>query len=345
MLKRAKSAEVKIGASATGAEACADGADTANAPRLPRWLRAHEIRILGVNLVVAILLTIATPHFLNVDNITAIAIGFATDAIIAIAMTMILITGGFDLSVGAVLALGGMIAGICLHAGWSMWAAIACALLSGALVGATNGLIITRIKVNPLITTLGMMSIVNSLTLVISGGYPLASFPKAFLFIGQGFVLGIPFSVLMMFALVLLGDIFLRNARGLRLLYYVGSNEQAAMLSGIPVRLVRFWVYVFGGLMAGFAGVIATSRLSSAFPLAGAGTELRVISACVIGGASLAGGEGSILGSLLGVALMGLINNGLVLLNVSTYWQGIVSGSILIAAVSFDIQSRRRKGG
>jgi ribose transport system permease protein len=319
-------------------------ANSPQVPGLPRWMRAHEIRILGVNVVVGILLTLATPHFLNADNLTAVAIGFATDAIIAVAMTMILITGGFDLSVGAVLALGGMIAGICLHAGWNMWTAIACALVSGALIGAANGLIITRIKVNPLITTLGMMSIVNSLTLVISGGYPLSSFPKAFLFIGQGFVFGIPFSVLTMIILIIIGDILLRNARGLRLLYYVGSNENAAMLSGIPVRLVRFWVYVFGGFMAGLAGVIATSRLSSAFPLAGSGTELRVISACVIGGASLAGGEGSILGSLLGVLLMGLISNGLVLLNVSTYWQGIVSGSILIAAVTFDILSRQKKG-
>jgi ribose transport system permease protein len=344
MLKQAESNTRTNGGTNSARGASLDRAETSKDSRLPRWLRAHEIRILGVNLLVGVLLTFATPHFLNADNMTAVAIGFATDAIIAIAMTMILITGGFDLSVGAVLALGGMIAGICLHSGWNMWAAILCALLSGALIGAVNGLIITRIRVNPLITTLGMMSIVNSLTLVISGGYPLSSFPKAFLFIGQGFVFGIPFSVLTMIILVLVGDVLLRNARVLRLLYYVGSNENAAMLSGIPVRLVRFWVYVFGGLMAGLAGVIATSRLSSAFPLAGAGTEMRVISACVIGGASLAGGEGSILGSLLGVLLMGLINNGLVLLNVSTYWQGIVSGSILIAAVTFDILSRKKKG-
>ena len=344
MLKESNSiAQGDIGTKA-GKEACADDAGSSRFSGLPRWMRAHEIQILCVNLVVGFLLTLASPYFLNADNLTAVAIGFATDAIIAVAMTMILITGGFDLSVGAVLAFGGMVAALCLQAGWNMWVSILCALASGALIGAVNGLIITRIKVNPLITTLGMLSIVNSLTLVISGGYPLSSFPKAFLFIGQGFLFGIPFSVLIMIVLILVGDVLLRNTRALRLLYYVGSNENAAMLSGIPVRLVRFWVYVFGGFMAALAGIIATSRLSSAFPLAGSGTELRVISACVIGGASLAGGEGTILGSLLGVLLMGLISNGLVLLNVSTYWQGIVSGTILIAAVTFDILSRQRKG-
>ena len=312
--------------------------------QLPRWMRAHELRIVGVVFVVAVILTVATPYFLNSDNLTAVAIGFATDAIIAIAMTVVLVTGGFDLSVGSVLALGGMVVGLLIHSGWNMWTAMFVALLAGMAIGTLNGLVITGIKVNPLITTLGMMSIATSLTLVISGGYPVSSFPKGFLFIGQGFVAHIPFSVLVMVILLVVGDFLLRRARWLRLVYYVGSNEQAALLSGISVNRVRFLAYIFCGLMAALAGVIATSRLSSAFPLAGAGTELRVISACVIGGASLAGGEGTILGSLLGVLLLALINNGLVLLNVSIYWQGIVSGLILISAVSFDILSRRKRG-
>jgi ribose transport system permease protein len=210
-------------------------------------------------------------------------------------------------------------------------------------VGSINGLIITKIKVSPLITTLGMMSIASSTTLVICGGYPIAQLPESFLFLGQGFIGGVPVSVLMTAILVLIGDILLRRTRWLRLAYYVGGNEQAAMLSGIPVNRVRILSYMFCSLMASFAGIISTSRLSAAFPLAGSGTEMRVISACVIGGCSLSGGEGSILGSLLGVLLMALINNGLVLLNVSIYWQGIVSGLILIAAVTFDMLSRRER--
>jgi ribose transport system permease protein len=309
--------------------------------RLPRWLRAREMRILAIVVVVAAVLTLATPHFMNPSNLTAVAIGFATDAIIAIAMTIVLITGGFDLSVGSVLALAGVVVGLLLHSGWNMWPAMVVALAVGALVGATNGTIITRVKVNPLITTLGMMGIASSASLVISGGYPMSSFPKQFLYLGQGMIGPIPVPVLIMGVLVFTGDILLRRTRWLRLTYYVGNNDQAADLSGLPVARVRLLSYIFCSVMAAFAGIIATARLSAAFPLAGAGTELRVISACVIGGASLSGGEGSVIGSLLGVLLMALISNGLVLLNVSIYWQGIVTGVILIAAVTFDMLSRR----
>jgi ribose transport system permease protein len=307
-------------------------------------MRAREMRIVGILIVVAVVLSLSTPHFLNPSNLSAVAIGFATDAMIAVAMTIVLITGGFDLSVGSVLALGGVIVGQLLHAGWPVLPAIVVALACGAFVGAINGLIITRIKVNPLITTLGMMSIVSSATLVLSGGYPVADFPRGFLFLGQGYIAGIPAAVLIMAAFVLVGDILLRRTRWLRLVYFVGSNEQAAGLSGVAVARVRLLCYIFCAAMAAFAGVVATSRLSAAFPLAGAGTEMRVISACVIGGASLSGGEGTILGSLLGVLLLALIQNGLVLLNVSIYWQGIVSGAILIAAVTFDMLSRRSRG-
>jgi ribose transport system permease protein len=311
--------------------------------RLPRWLRAREMRILAIVVAVAAILTLATPYFMNPSNLTAVTIGFATDAIIAIAMTIVLITGGFDLSVGSVLALSGVVVGLLLHNGWNMWPAMAVALAVGALVGAINGTIITRIKVNPLITTLGMMGIASSASLVISGGYPVSSFPKQFLYLGQGMIGPIPVPVLIMGVLVLVGDILLRRTRWLRLTYYVGTNDQAADLSGLPVARVRLLSYIFCSVMAAFAGIIATSRLSAAFPLAGAGTELRVISACVIGGASLAGGEGSVIGALLGVLLMALISNGLVLLNVSIYWQGIVTGVILISAVTLDTLSRRSR--
>ena len=307
-----------------------------------RFLRAREMRIVAVVLAVSLALSGATPHFLNSSNLTAVAIGFATDAIIAIAMTIVLVSGGFDLSVGSTLALAGVVVAKLLHSGASIGIAIPATLAVAALVGAVNGLIITRFKVNPLITTLGMMSIGSSATLVLSGGYPVSRLPQSFLFLGQGFIWGVPVAVLITLLLVIIGDILLRRTRWLRLVYYVGGNEQAAALSGIPVERVRLLSYIFCSVMAGFAGIIATSRLSAAFPLAGTGTELRVISACVIGGCSLSGGEGSILGSLLGVLLMALINNGLVLLNVSIYWQGIVSGLILIAAVTFDMLSRRR---
>lgn len=306
-------------------------------------LAARETRILAIILVVSVGLSVTTPYFLTQSNLNALGIGLVTDAVIAIAMTMILIAGGFDLSVGSVLALSGVIVANLLHGGVNLPTAVLVTFACAAFIGLINGVVITKIKVNPLITTLGMMSIAASITLVISGGAPIANLPRSFLFLGQGKIFSIPVSVLVVLTLIIIADILLRRTRWLRLLYYIGGNERAALLSGIPVDRVRILIYIFCSVMAGFAGIIATSRLSSAFPLAGAGTEMRVISACVIGGCSLAGGEGSVWGSLLGVLLMAIINNGLVLLNVSVYWQGIVSGLILIVAVAFDMLSRRRQ--
>ncbi|MBL8055692.1 MAG: ABC transporter permease [Anaerolineales bacterium] len=304
------------------------------------------VRELGIVLVIAVaatLLAFTTPAFLTSQNLSAVAIGLVTDALIAIAMTKVLISGGFDLSVGSVLALAGMVVADLLHRGLSPLVAIPVTLVVASVVGLVNGLLIAKVKVNPLITTLGMMSITSSLTLVISGGYPVSNLPADFLFLGQGSLWGVPLAVLLVVGLVAVADVLLRRARWLRLIYYVGGNERAALLSGIPVDVVRIAIYVFCSVMAGFAGIIATSRLGSAFPLAGRGAEMRVISACVIGGSSLQGGEGTVLGSLLGVLLMAIINNGLVLLNVSINWQGIVSGAILIAAVTFDMLNRRNR--
>lgn len=321
------------------------GAPGAGLPRQATWRRLvgmRELAILIVTLVVALLLSLTTTAFLNPSNLSAVAIGLVTDAVIAIAMTMVLITGGFDLSVGSVLAFAGMIVANRLHAGMDPVSAILLTLLAAGMVGLANGLIITKVGVNPLITTLGMMGIASGMTLVLSGGYPVSNLPANFLFIGQGNLFGVPFSVVLTLVLVVIADLLLRRAQWLRLLYYIGGNERAALLSGIPVDRVRTAVYIFCAVMAGLAGIIATSRLGSAFPLAGKGAELRVISACVIGGCSLKGGEGTIIGSLLGVLLMAIINNGLVLLNVSIYWQSIVSGTILIAAVTFDMINQRR---
>lgn len=306
-----------------------------------KLIGVREIGIFLVIIVVSIALSLTTKSFLYPANLSAIAVGLVPDALIVIAMTMVLVTGGFDLSVGSVLALGGVIATNLLHSGSNMATAVLLTLLATGFVGLINGVIISKVGVNPLITTLGMMSIASSATLVISGGYPVSNLPDNFLYLGQGYILGIPVSVIFMLLLAVISDVLLRRARWLRLIYYIGGNERAAHLSGIPVDRVRIAMYVFSGLMAGVAGIVATSRLGAAFPLAGKGAELRVISAAVIGGCSLSGGEGSVLGSLLGVLLMAIINNGLVLLKVSIYWQGIVSGAILIAAVTFDMLSKR----
>jgi ribose transport system permease protein len=258
-------------------------------------------------------------------------------------MTVVLVGGGFDLSVGSMLAFGGMIVALLLSRGYPILPSIVLALLVGAGVGLINGLMVAIVRVNPLITTLGMMTILSSATLVVSGGYPQTGLPKDFLVLGQGYQLGIPIAIWITFILVIVGDFLLRRARWLRLVYYVGNNKEAAALTGIKVKRVQIFTYILVAAAAAFAGIISTSRLSSAFPLAGKGTELRVIAACVIGGCSLSGGEGSIFGAFLGVVLMALINNALVLFNVSVYWQGIVSGLVLLGAVVFDIWSKRQQ--
>lgn len=306
-------------------------------------LQARELRLFAVVIVAAFLIHVRTGIFFTEMNINAVGIGLATDAIIAVAMTIVLVGGGFDLSVGSMLAFGGIIVALLLNRDYPIIPAIVLTLAVGAGVGLINGLLIAFVKVNPLITTLGMMTILSSATLVVSGGYPQTGLPDDFLVLGQGYQLGIPISIWIAAILVIVGDFLLRRARWLRLVYYVGNNKEAAALTGIKVRRVQIFTYMLVAAAAAFAGIISTSRLSSAFPLAGKGTELRVIAACVIGGCSLSGGEGSVFGAFLGVVLMALINNALVLLNVSVYWQGIVSGLVLLGAVIFDIWSKRQQ--
>ncbi|MCC7208654.1 MAG: ABC transporter permease [Anaerolineae bacterium] len=306
-------------------------------------LQARELRLFLVIVAAVLLLRLSTPTFLTSANLSALGIGMATDAIIAVAMTVLLVGGGFDLSVGSMLAFAGVIVALLLNQGMPIGLGILITLVVGALIGSINGFLVARVKVNPLITTLGMMTILSSATLVVSGGSAQTGLPKEFFFLGQGYILDIPVAIWIVLILVLVGDFLLRRARWLRLVYYVGNNKEAAALTGIKVNRVLIFTYILTAVAAAFAGIIATSRLSSAFPLAGKGTELRVIAACVIGGCSLSGGEGTIFGAFLGVVLMALINNALVLLNVSVYWQGIVSGLVLLAAVIFDIWSKRQQ--
>jgi ribose transport system permease protein len=212
----------------------------------------------------------------------------------------------------------------------------------GALAGAINGLVVTRIKVNPLIATLGMMAIARSCALGFTSGRPVIGVPKDFAWIGQGVIAGIPVPVLIMIVIVLLADIMLRRARAPRQLYYVGGSEKAAKLTGINVERVVFFTFVASGVFAALAGIISMARLTSGVPTAFVGVELRIIAACVIGGASLSGGEGTIAGALLGLIFMALVTNALTLFGVSIYWEGVVTGTILTLAVSIDMLSRRR---
>jgi len=307
----------------------------------------REALMVLVILATIIVLTILSPNFLNWTNFLAVSRGFAMEGMVVIGMTILLAGGMFDLSVGSTMALAGVVCAWALNQGLGIPTAIIAGLLVGIVVGFINGSIVTRIGVNPLITTLGMMSIARGIALVATQGKPISGFPKDFVFLGQGVLrllpdYPVPVPFVLMLVLVIISDILLRRARYFRQIYYIGSNAKAALLSGINVNRVLLMSFVMAGLMAGLGGVISTARLTSAIPTSFVGVEMRMISAAIIGGASLAGGEGTVLGSMLGLIFMALLSNGMVILGVSVYWEGIVQGTVLVLAVTIDMLSRRR---
>jgi len=309
---------------------------------LARLLAQREVGTLGAVLAACLFLTITSGNFLNPANLNALVLGLSFNAIVAVGMTILMVSGGFDMSVGSTLAVAGAVAGTAL-AKWdtSVPVAILAGLGSGALMGLVNGLIIAEIGVNPLIATLGMMQIGRGIVLLLTSGYGIPNLPDSFTVLAQGKFLGVQFPVWIMLVFIIVGDVLLRRWRFFRQSYFVGGNERSARLSGIRVRQVKIWNYVITALMASVAGILLAARFGSASVSAGVGVELQVIAAVIIGGASLAGGEGTVLGALFGVTLMALISNGLNLLGVNVYWQTIVIGAVLIIAVAADAFGRR----
>ncbi len=309
---------------------------------LKRILAAREIVLVLIILLMSFIIYLVNPNFLTVANFRAVALGFSIEGLVVIAMTMVLISGAFDLSVGSIMAFTGMMTGICLTSGIPVIFSILIGLLIGAILGLVNGFVIAKIKVNALIATLGMMTIARSLTLVVSQGRPVTGFSAIFAKIGQSKLFGIPLPVIYLIVMVIIADYLLRNSRFLRQIYYLGTNEEAARLSGIKVERLKIIIFIISGLIAGFAGIIGTARLNSAIPMSFQGAELRIIAGSVIGGASIQGGIGTILGGILGYIFMALVRNALVLLGVSVYWQGVVQGGLLLLAVSLDVLSKRK---
>ncbi len=306
-------------------------------------VRVRELSMLILILIMGTAMSFLTPHFLKIENFVAIARGFSMEGLVVVGMSTLLIAGAFDLSVGSIMALSGIIAAwliVKAHVNYPL--AILGGLGVGFISGAINGIVVTRIKVNPLIATLGMMSVARGVALGFTEGRPVINIPQDFAVIGQGIVNGVPFIVIYMVVIAIIADILLRRGRAFRQLYYVGSSEKAARLSGINVDRAVFIAYIAAGLLTALAGVISMARLTSGVPTAFQGVELRIIAACVIGGCSLSGGEGTILGAVLGLIFMALITNALTLFGVSIYWEGVVTGTILTAAVSLDMLSRRR---
>ncbi|HBM76165.1 MAG TPA: ABC transporter permease [Clostridiaceae bacterium] len=304
----------------------------------------REASILLIIFLLIILMIFFVPGFMTASNITTTLIGLSMDAILAIGMTVVLVLGGIDLSVGAIMAFSSVVAGTLMIKGMNAWLACLIAILLSAAAGCFVGELITKIGLFPFITTLAMMQISRGLAYILTQGSPIStgSISKSFEAIGQGSILGIPNPVLILLVLVIIFDYLLRNSLKFRQVYYTGSNEKAAKLSGINTDKVKLYVYILSATLAGLAGIITLSRFNVATPTAGNGAETRAIAGAVIGGASFTGGQGTVFGALLGIILVGLVNNALVLLNVSVYWQSLVSGVVLLLAVVADVYAHLR---
>jgi ribose transport system permease protein len=315
---------------------------TDTTPTLSRRLATmREAALLVMIAILVMTMSFASPYFLSVANFQAMIAGMVPTAIIVVGMTILLVSGSFDLSVGSVMALASTLVALLLLAGVPIPVAILATCVLGLAVGALNGLIVTGLGVNPLIATLGTMSMARGAALVFTEGFSLTSLPEGFAMFGKAQFFGLPAMAWIMLAIVILGDIGLRRTRFLRQVYFIGGNERAAALSGIPVARVRVVCFMLSGLLAAFAGILLASRLMSGTPTAGNALELQVLAAAVIGGASLRGGEGTVLGAFLGVVFVALLSNAMTMLAVSIYWQMIVTGLVLIVAVAIDMLARR----
>jgi ribose transport system permease protein len=292
--------------------------------------------------LLGLFLSILSPHFLTVSNILNVLRQISMIAVVAIGMTYVIITGGIDLSVGSVLALSAVCAASLMTHGVNMYLAATAGLMIGAVCGFLNGiLIVTKIKMPPFVATLAMMSVGRGLSMVITQGTPIYGLPGEFGFIAGGYLLNIPMPVIIMVLLYVIGDIHLSYVKTGMYYFAVGGNEEAARVAGVDAKRVKLSAYVISGLTAAIGGMILASRLVSVEPLAGLGYELDAIAAAVIGGASLYGGEGSLLGTLIGAIITGVLRNGLNLLNVSPYWQQVVVGAVIASVVS--INALRKK--
>lgn len=304
--------------------------------------------------LMVIAMSFASDAFLTPENGWNILRQISVNLCLSIGMTLIILSGGIDLSCGAILALAGAVAAGVLKHGielpmfdmllqFTLAGAIVAGIVVGVAAGWFNGFVITKFRLPPFVATLGMFSIARGLTMLWTGGFPVTGLGENFGYLGTGVFLGVPMPVWITAGLVAVFVVVTRKTRFGRYLYAVGGNERAAVLTGLRVKRIKVWVYTLGGGLAGVAGLLVTARLDSAQPNAGLGYELDSIAAVVIGGTSLSGGRGSVMGTVLGCLIIGVLNNGLFLLNVSPFWQQVVKGLVILAAVAIDKANARNR--
>jgi len=304
-----------------------------------------EFGIVVVLIALLALFSSLSDKFFDIDNILNILRQVALVGIISVGMTMVLLTGGIDLSVGSIMGVATVSTALLMLSGVHFMLAIVIVLIATTALGLLNGLLINRLHIPPLITTLGMMTSLRGVAYLLTGGVPVFGFPGDILFLGKGHIWVIPVPVIVMAIVFILGIIFLEKTRYGCYIYGVGGNEEATRLSGISVQKIKYIVYSISGLLAGLAGIVLLARVNSGQPKAGNAYEMDVITSVVLGGVSISGGEGKLGFVIVGVLIMGVLTNGMILINVQDYTQQVIKGLTLLAAVGFDrmMQTRRAK--
>lgn len=303
----------------------------------------NELTILVAFILLCLYLALTTPSFMTGTNWLSILLETSLIAVVAIGETFVIVTGGIDLSVGSVVALTGIVAGMSLHSGMSIALSVVMGIAAGAGVGLFNGLSITFLNMNPFIVTLAGLAMARGLAFIVPNGNTIFGFDAGFDNIGGGNWGSIPIAAVISVAAFLVAYVILARTVFGSEVYAVGGNREAARLAGIPVRRTLIAVYTISGALAGLGGVILTGRLDAAQPIAATGLELNAIAAVVIGGASLFGGKGTMLGTLLGVLIIGVINNGLTLKNAQPFWVQFIQGAVIFAAVLIDSLNQKRR--
>lgn len=312
----------------------------ASMPSTPWWQRLGPL--VGL-LLLCLSLSIASPHFLTIDNLLNVLRQSAINAILGLGQLVVIITAGIDLSIGSVMGVCNVAVAMLLHAGWHPLAACAAVLMLGSAIGLLNGLLLTRLKLpHPFISTLGTMNVGRGVALLLAGGIPISGLPSGFRATFGGDALGLPMPIVVAAIAYLAGYVFLARTVWGRDLYAIGGNREAARLSGIPVNSRLNLAYTLSGAAAALAALVLAARMNSGFPLAGTGAELDAIAAVIIGGASFFGGVGGVGGTMIGALIIAFLRNGLNLLDVSAYWQVIVIGAVIVAAVWVDVVRQRR---
>lgn len=313
--------------------------------RLRRFFGAREAGLAVVLVLLIVFLAWRSPYFLTGSNLTVVSRQIALTLLIAIGMTFVILAGQIDLSVGSVVALVSVLTGMFMvNMGLPIIVSALLAIAVGAVVGVVNGTIFANTKIPAFVVTLGMLAVARGLALGITQGSTISGLPPEFLVLGQGSWFGVPIPVWIAVVIALVAHIVLTRTIFGRHVYFLGSNEDAAVLSGIRVRRLKIAIFTIASTLAAVEAVIETARLSVGQPAAGSGYELAAIGAVVIGGANLFGGEGSILGTVFGATLLALIQNGLILLGISAYWQQVFSGAIIVLAVGLNMWRREREG-